>query len=199
MGGVAKELAKRLARAFLGEYSIYCIYSRPLENEAPAEMKPSGNFRLETVDGAAIDASPDPLIREQSDYAGFESRAYACFENGRIVGVCFYWFGGRYLQRNFWPLKEREAKLVQIISLPEVRGRGVATALIDRSSRDMGYCGFERLYARIWHSNTPSLRAFERAGWTEVAVVVELNPFRQRRAIRMRLSPQFMKWKKFRS
>lgn len=198
MGSCAKEIAKKLARACLGEYSIYYVYSRRLDEDALSETNRSASFTLARVTMADISASPDPLIQDQSDYAGSGSKAYACIDGGRIVGVCFYWFGQRYLQRNFWPLKEHEAKLVQIISLPEARGRGVATALIAWSAQDMGRSGFRRAYARIWHSNTPSLSAFRKAGWTAVAVVVEINPFRQRRAIRVRLNPRFIDWKEAR-
>lgn len=182
-----RELAKGLARAVLGDYAAYRIYSFPgaAMPAARAGARPAA-FRVERVGEAEIAASPDALIREQVAYAGAGSHAYACMEGGRIVAVCFYWFGARYLTRNFWPLAEGEAKLVQIVSLPEVRGRGAATALIEAScGRIMGE-GFRRAYARIWHSNVPSLRAFERAGWRRVALVIEINPLRRSRPMRLR-------------
>jgi len=181
-----KELAKKLTQTILGEYSAYYVYSRSIEGGSPFRPEAALPFRVEWVDESAIKCSPDPLIREQAGYAGPGSHAYACFDGDRMVGMCFYWFGDRYLKRNYWPLADGEAKLVQIISLPEIRGRGVATMLIATSFEGMIQRGFSRAYARIWHSNTPSIRAFERAGWTRVALVLEINPLRRSRPIRMR-------------
>ena len=183
-----KTLLKKLLRSFLGEYSAYYIYASPAVATVPVRRQANSPFRVGPVDALAITSSQDPLIREQAGYGGPGSHAYACFEENRIVGICFYWFGDRYRTRNYWPLVESEAKLVQIVSILEMRGRGVATQLIARSSQDMMEKGFSRVYARIWHSNIPSLRAFERAGWTRVALVIEVNPLRRKKPIRLRFN-----------
>src|SRR5690606_29173819 len=102
---------------------------------------------------------------------------WACYDpSRRIVGLCVYWFGERYKQRNFWPLKDDEAKLVEVITLPEMRGRGLASCLIDHSGDEMFRLGFRRLLARVWHSNTPSLRAFANAGWLPQTTVIDIFP-----------------------
>jgi GNAT superfamily N-acetyltransferase len=177
-----RDLAKRISRIVLGEYSAYYIYARA----APAiEVESNREFHVEAVSQIAISASDDPLIREQAFYAGPEAEAYACFLGSRIIGVCFYWYGKRYESRNFWPLRNCEAKLVQIVSLPDFRGRGVARTLIGASFRAMDQRGFRRAFARIWHSNVASLRAFERAGWVRIALVIEVNPLRRKRPIRI--------------
>lgn len=182
-----KKFAKMLARMLLGEYAIYHVYSKATGQEACSQSNVPAGFRCAGIDQQSIAASDDPLIREQAGYAGPGACAYACFDGERIVGICFYWFAQRYLQRNFWPLQDGEAKLVQIITLPEMHGRGIARNLIACSSESMQEKNFRRLYARIWHSNTPSLLAFERAGWRRVATVIEINPFRRSRSIRIRL------------
>ena len=188
MRSIVKEFIKKLARLLLGEYSAYKIYSWPTSSGVPITQKPSTTFRIEPVDRETIHCNGEPEIREQAGYAGPESYAYACFDGDSIVGVCFYWFGDRYRTRNFWPLENGEAKLVQIISLSAMRGRGVAAALVDASSRDMVKKGFRQLYARIWHSNLPSLRAFEKAGWARIAFVLEVHPFRRASPIRIRVN-----------
>lgn len=182
-----KPLAKKLAHILLGEYSAYYVYAQSAKGALQAATQITSNFSVQKVDASIIYAHTNPIINEQADYAGIESHAYACFDEDRIVGVCFYWFASRYLKRNFWPLAPGEAKLVQIISLPEMRGRGVATTLVVRSCADMMQQGFHQTYARIWHSNTPSLRAFERAGWGRIALVIEINPLRRSRPFRLRL------------
>lgn len=183
-----REMLKKLFRLFFGDYSIYQIYAQASENVLPSKWAMGATCKIALIDEIALNGSPNPLIREQAGYAGAGSHAYACFDGDhRIVAVCFYWFGQRYLERNFWPLAEGEAKLVQIIAVPQVRGRGIGAALIDFSCRDIMQKGFDRVYARIWHSNTPSLRAFEHAGWKRIALVLEINPFRQTRPMRIRL------------
>ncbi|MHB1052271.1 MAG: GNAT family N-acetyltransferase [Thiobacillus sp.] len=187
-----KELAKKFARLIFGEYSAYYVYSRSAGDASLSQQRASATFRVEPVDELTIKETPAPWIREQAGYAGSGSHAYACFNEGRIVGLCFYWFGNRYLQRNFWPLADGEAKLVQIISHPEMRGRGVATILITSSFQDIVQKGFGRAYARIWHSNTPSIRAFERAGWVRIALVLEINPLRRSQPIRIRVNSKVL-------
>jgi GNAT superfamily N-acetyltransferase len=180
-----KELIKRLMRLVLGEYAAYRIYARPADAPALARGGKNAGYQVREIGAAELLASPDALMREQAFYLGEQALAFACYHEERIVGLCFYWFGARYLKRNFWPLKEGEAKLVQLITLPEMRGREVAPSLISWSSQAMRDKGFARCYARIWHSNTPSLRAFARAGWVEVATVFEVNPLRRPRPVRI--------------
>lgn len=182
-----KALIKQWAHVLLGDYSPYYIYARSAAEGVPSLPISTTDYRVESVDETALKNSADALIREQAGYAGTGSHAYAVFEGERIVAVCLYWFGTRYLTRNFWPLVEGEAKLVQIVVHPDMRGRGIAPRLITASSQALFQQGYTRVYARIWHSNTPSLRAFERAGWTRIAFVLEINPFRRRRPIRIRL------------
>lgn len=181
-----KVLLKQLARALLGDYSIYRVLQRSAA-EGPAPVPPqAAAFDIGLVQRADIEACPDPVMREQAFYAGDGAFAYACRDAGQIVGLCFYWYGERYRPRGFWPLQDKQAKLVQIITAPAMRGRKVAPALIAASGTDMARRGFERLFARVWHNNHPSLRAFAAAGWTRCALVVELNPLRRARPWRLR-------------
>lgn len=195
MIGYPKKFAKMLARALLGDYAIYRIYSQATQHNAADRSKISPGLRCASIDQQSIEASADPIIRDQAGYAGSGAVAYACFDGERIVGLCFYWFGERYLQRNFWPLADGEAKLVQIITQPDMRGRGIARALIACSAASMQEKNFRRLYARIWHSNTPSLLAFERAGWARIATVIEINPLRRTRSMRIRLGQSLISGK----
>ena len=188
------EAARKIVRFLLGEYSAYFIYaasgdqpSIPTAAAAAAAAAARG-LTVSLIDAPAIQSATDSVIREQAHYTGEGACAFACFEGDRIVSVCFYWFGERYRKRNYWPLSEDEAKLVQIISVPEMRGRGSATLLIAESLQLMIRGGFSRAYARVWHSNTPSLRAFERAGWARLALVIEINPLRRRRPFRIRIA-----------
>jgi GNAT superfamily N-acetyltransferase len=171
-----KRLIKSLARAVLGDYAIYHIYSAPralhvLSNERR-------EFSCAPLERAQAEASDEPLLRQQAGFFGVGAHAYGCWYQGRLVGLCVYWFGDRYRTRNFWPLEDGEAKLVQVVVVPQVRARGVASWLIAQSREHMQGRGFGRMFARIWHSNVPSLRAFQNAGWGRVATVLEVDPLR---------------------
>jgi RimJ/RimL family protein N-acetyltransferase len=181
-----KDVIKRLPQLLFGDYSIYRIYSR--EMGGGAVNVPTGHgLHFARVEKAAVETSEETLIREQAWYFGTDSQVFAYLEGARIISLCVFWYADRYRTRNFWPLAEREAKLVQIVTLPEKRGSGIATALIASAAAAMFTTGFVRLYARIWHSNAPSLRAFQRAGWTQVATVIEIYPLRRKRPFRLTL------------
>jgi hypothetical protein len=176
-----KALLKRLAHAVLGEYSIYRVLQRSASTSLMPQPPQAASFNIGLVQRAEIEACADKVLREQAFYAGEGARAYACRDGERIVGLCFYWYGERYRPRGFWPLQAGQAKLVQIITAPDMRGRKVAQALIAASSADMATQGFDGLFARVWHNNYPSLRAFAAAGWKPCALVVEFNPMRRAR------------------
>lgn len=176
-------MIKNVAHALLGDYAIYHIFCAA---GAPAASSGAPDeFSYGPLEPAAVEVSGIALLREQLWLFGDGAHAYGCWHAGQLVALCVYWFGDRYRTRNFWPLQEGEAKLVQIVVAPQARGKGIASRLIERSQQAMLSRGFSRTYARIWHSNVPSLRAFERAGWNRIATVVEVNPLRLSRPWRL--------------
>jgi RimJ/RimL family protein N-acetyltransferase len=131
--------------------------------------------RIVVVEQQDVRRAKCPVMRKQEWYGGYGTQLYALIEDSEIVGLCCYWFGDRYRTRDFWPLKDGEAKLVQAIVSPKVRGKGIGTALFMQSAAAMVRQGFETVYGRVWFSNKPSLRALEKAGWRQVAQVVEFQ------------------------
>jgi RimJ/RimL family protein N-acetyltransferase len=156
---------KRLAHLFLTGYEAYFIYGsrgfRASPPVAPYVFAEVGDATLETAAGE---------IRASRIYAGEGAQGFGLFDGGRPVCVAWFWYGDRYRTRNFWPLAPDEAKLVHIVSSPDMRGRGLAPMLLELCVDAMANKGFHRLYARIWFSNTPSVRAFRKAGWRRVAL-----------------------------
>jgi GNAT superfamily N-acetyltransferase len=179
-----RNFLKALSRFLLRDYSFYRIYGRHCMDN---DTSPMAEFRFEPIEKNQISDSLDAMIAEQAWYHDRDTYAYACLEDSRIVGLCFFWHGTGYTRRNFWPLGEHEAKLVQIFVLPEKRGRGIGHRLIEAATQDMNRQGFRYVYARIWRSNTPSLRAFERAGWERVATVIEICPRGKSKSFRLEL------------
>lgn len=182
---IMKSILKLLAKFLLGEYAVYHIYRCVPAAVEPVPTHVVQGWRFSRVDQAEILSSADRVVLDQIGYCGADSQAYACLEDSRIIGLCFFWWGARYRTRNFWPLAESEAKLVQIIVLPQMRGRGVAAQLVAYAAADMFAQGFSRLYARIWHSHTSSLKAFSRAGWQRIAIVIEAHPLRRKKTLRL--------------
>lgn len=181
-----KDVIKWFLKRLFGDYALYYIYSLQASEPRSLVPNPSG-LDFVVLDQSAIQASGDTLISDQGWHHGDECHAYGYVDGVRIVALCFFWFGNRYRKRNFWPLSDQEAKLVQIVTLPEVRGQGIGSALIANAGDDMFKKGFRRIYARIWHSNAPSRRAFERAGWERIALVVEINPRGKKKPLRIKL------------
>lgn len=186
-----KELLKSLFGKLLAEYSIYWIYQYPGPNNqasaSPAEIMGQSIRRLTPED---VTNSASEVIRDQAGFLGEEAIAYGFIEGEDITAICVFWYAQRYAKRNFWPLKSGEAKLVQIITDPNFRGKGAATRLISAASASLLSGDFTTLYARVWHSNTPSIKAFERADWKRKALALELKPFKNKRGIKV-----FIPWK----
>lgn len=174
---MAATLVKRVAQALAGDYSIYRIYASRVTEVSVPISKAGTSLTVVKSSADVVGAQPSSLINEQAGYGGTGTDVFICRNSEKIVGVCCYWSGDRYRERNFWPLKKDEAKLVQIVVEPDQHGAGVAPTLITQSCNEMLRAGISRCYARIWHSNTPSIRAFEKAGWGHIATVIEVLPF----------------------
>ncbi len=152
----------------------------------------AGDYRFYRV--YALDLLPPPLALRASPEVEFqvtderapESVVLSALIGGAPAATCWLWWGERYhRERNFLPLGPKEAKLVHIETHATFRGRGVASQLLAFAAIDMRMRGFERLYARIWHNNVPSIRAFTQVGWTYDQTVLELDPLRLGRRMRM--------------
>lgn len=181
-----KAVLKWCAKLLLGDYGIYHIYR--WQGSAGHPDLASG-LRVVEMSSAEVASCGDAVLAEQHGYAGDEAVAFGALEGDRLLGVCFYWVGKRYQQRGFWPLAARQAKLVQLFTAPAARGHGIARQLVAHSAQQMCARGWRTLFARVWHSNVPSWRAFERAGWSRVALVIEINPLRRQEPTRLRLQP----------
>jgi GNAT superfamily N-acetyltransferase len=83
-----------------------------------------------------------------------------------------------------WVLGKDEAMLIDLVTAPSHRGQGLAPLLIRGASAEMRQIGWNPLYAFVWHSHHASYHAFEKAGWTQVAWVLEVRPFGMRRGFR---------------
>jgi len=176
---------KNIVHAILN-YSIFVIYK--CDSTSKNANKPQESYEIRLITREDIINSDDAHIYEQGWYGGEGSCIFACIVGERIVALCVYWYGDRYLTRNFWPLKEKEAKLVQVYTLPEMRGKGLAPMLIQHSTDAMIRQGFVTLFARVWHSNHSSRKAFEKSNWMAVATVLEIQPVKGIKPVKFRIN-----------
>lgn len=168
-------LSQALRRCLLGDYAFYRIFATDPRHTTPAA---TGELTLERItEPDILSQAGDPAIQRLRPYAGRDAVGFTARLEDRIVAACFFWYARRYQrERDFWPLQPGEAKLVEVRTDRTHRNRGVAGKLIRFATCDMAVQGFTRLYARIWHSNEPSVRAFMKAGWREIANVAEFEP-----------------------
>ena len=168
-----KALIKKVASSILSGYDIYKVYYL---SEAPAKVEPlPDEMTIVELTDASLSQYESELLNSNGFYLGEESIGFACLSEGEVVGVCFFWFGKRYAQRNFIRLDKSEAKLVQVETLSSQRGKGIAPKLINFASRELLTAkGFTKLYARIWHSNTPSIKCFTKSGWCYQKTIIDI-------------------------
>jgi RimJ/RimL family protein N-acetyltransferase len=180
-------LLKKLVSQLVSDYELYFIYScrpRTLLADTTAEV-----FQLSN--------DPNELgnewFKREAFYAGDGSIGFALDDNSfSKAAICWYWYGERYQRDSgFWPLKSRDALLMMIRTHESCYGQGMATRLIKATSSKVGAMGFDRLFARIWWSNHPSIQAFKRAGWSRIAFVVTVKLEGRRNRLRITLPLRF--------
>jgi len=158
-------------------YECYRVLRLPLSAAAQQpspELERGCSFKEVTAEDVAV--SSDASIRDCDWYGGPDSLGFAIRDaTGRMACLQWYWFGSRYQSASFWPLSPTEAVSMQLLTLPEYRNRGLATALKRLSARSMTDRGFTALYSRIWWTNEPSLRVSAKAGWQMVGTLLRLS------------------------
>ena len=169
-----KALARQVLSIVLAKYEIYRIY----RIDRDTSKSQAGLPELAVIsDVTALCNSDSPILRRLSQWGGEGATGFVLADPRGIVGACWYWHFDRYTRdRNFWPLERGDAKLVEIGVREDLRGAGYATQIIRSSAAQMFGLEWERLFARIWYNHEASLKAFEKAGWRNVALVVTLRP-----------------------
>ncbi|GAA6172363.1 MAG: ribosomal protein S18 acetylase RimI-like enzyme [Psychroserpens sp.] len=168
-----KKFIKKVAKSISLKYDIYKIFKINKNNTDNYVMM--NNVQFIELNQTSEDKFDSTLLTKYNSYLGNGSHCFVCLKEDDIVGICFYWVGTRYLERNFIPLLSTEAKLIQIEVLESARGHGIAPKLIDFSSQEMFKKNYKSLYARIWHSNKASIRSFRKSGWLYQKTVIALS------------------------
>lgn len=165
-----------LVGLFIKDYLIFDIYKIELENLVASPAVPA-QYRFQQITTTdEISQSSDPDLKKCVSAINPESNGFGIWKSAGIVGVCWIWSGQHYKKkRNFLPLQANEAELVFLSVAKSARGEGLAKLLIHHASYLTKQANFTRIYARIWHSNTPSIRSFQNAGWVKHSKVFEIR------------------------
>ena len=175
---------KKIAHALLGDYALYRIYASELNSQISYETPLLQFAQLEST--APLAESDSEAIRNLVAYYERElAFGFVARLKDTLVAACWFWAGSTYRKRNFWPLKEDEAKLVQISTHENFRGKGYAPLLLAYAAEAMRLQGYTKLFARVWHSNHASISAFEKAHWKYIAFVAEVYPLGKKKALRL--------------
>lgn len=174
-----RSVLQRVARRLLGEYGLYRVWHQAAVHSCNAAVTPFDVRPLQPADLKQPGVAPE--LAEAAWYFGDQAQGFGCYRGESLLGVTFYWHGARYANRHSWPIPSDAAKLVHIVTAQTTRGQGVATVLYRESAAQMHAQGWRSLYARIWHSNTPSMIAIRRAGWQPCGWLLQINPLRRNR------------------
>jgi ribosomal protein S18 acetylase RimI-like enzyme len=173
-----KENLKKIAQTVFKDYQINRIYAlnEPDDgNHAPIQIE-SGAVIQSITSPAVIDTSPDPRIRDHAWYAGEHAYGYGIWEENQLICMCWFW-SPRHpgMPGRFSNLRDDELVLVDLITSPQCRGKGYALAITRFAVSDLRKKGYARFLTWVWHSNTPSIRVFTKAGWSYTYFLIELR------------------------
>jgi ribosomal protein S18 acetylase RimI-like enzyme len=173
-----KAQLRRLAQALFKEYQLNRIYYLDMSEQPPsAPMNPAEGVTIRVIDSPEqIAAATDQRIREHAWYAGAQALGYGIWESGELVCMCWFWLAGHSAMPGRFPaVGEKEAVMVDLLTTPSCRGKGYAVAITRFAMHDLFSRGYLKLWTWIWHSNTPSIRVFTKAGWTYSHFLAEIK------------------------
>lgn len=171
-----------VAALLLGPYRCNRIYRSAavdLEPEIPKGMS------LGRLEGLPLFSVESAELRDRFCYRGHDAYGYGLFLDGCLAAICWFWGPQRFDDPLLWRLANDEAIMVDLVTASNYRGRGLAPLLIRYASADMRRAGWRSLYTWMWHTHHASYHAFERAGWEQIAWVVEIRPLCVRWALRV--------------
>lgn len=178
-----KSGTKLILSKLFSEYRINWIYA------ADAVLPGSDNIIAVPLTSdleSKLTASTTVKMRNSLSYARAGQAGLALVENGSPVCVAHFATPEQYDRNGTWPLQSGEIALMDIATEDAERGRGLAVNLIRAATRLYLGQGQKRMIAFIWWSNTPSSRAFAKAGWKRIGLSLEFEIAGRWRGIRIR-------------
>ncbi len=135
----------------------------------------------------ALLASPTPKMRNAARFSTGGMDGFVIAIGGSPACVAHFVGHDLYDRNGTWRIGENEVALMDIATEEAMRGRGLAVQMIEAMTRHFVGAGRDRVIAFIWWSNTPSVRAFQKAGWNRIGVSIEVETGSGWRGIRIPL------------
>jgi GNAT superfamily N-acetyltransferase len=176
-----KRALKAAAGALLGSYRINRIYQLPAGAGERLSAPHVTIRRLEAPPNSAADAK----LLERFSYAGEDAHGFGLFVDDELASICWLWGHRRFDDPLLWVLKEGDVILVDLLTAEKYNGRGLAPVLVSFAAEEMRRLGKRGLYTWMWFTHRASSRVFDKAGWVQIAWVVEIHPFGSRRPLRI--------------
>ena len=125
---VARRMLALMRRGNI-DYQCFRVYARSLEEvigeEAHTRLPPG--YRFVQVSAADLEACAVAELRACASYGGPESYLFAIArDDGVPVCVQCIWHGTRYREHAFWPLDERDAASMHLVTVESEQGKGLA-------------------------------------------------------------------------
>lgn len=183
-------LARACARTVLRSYRVVRIYETDLGLKHTAPPLDVDIRRLRDPDEMRL--AKDPRIQDHAWFVDGDAVAFGLWVDGELVAICVNWTAPRFQDPAVASLAQDEVALVDLLTAAAHRGKGYGGKLLAFAEDALKRHRFRRAVCTVWHSNEPSIRTFERAGWTYTAFLIEATvrlidtPLRLRLARRVR-------------
>ena len=168
-----RDFLKAIASKLFERYELQRIYR--LDLSGVDEAIPETEYVLRRITQSDVERCPVARIRERAGYGGEHAHGFAVFEGESIVCMSWFWDGERFRDHYLCRPAEREAVMVDLVTVDSHKGRGLAPLLTRFAAAEFKRAGFRTLHTWVWHSNSASIRSFEKAQWTCTAYLVYLK------------------------
>lgn len=180
------EFFKRILRAGFGDYQYWKVYAIDLPYPRPT-LPPGVSIRRVTAEDLAPVSGDGVHV---GNYLGEQALGYGLFVDGNLAVLQGAWWGERYIRERSgrsWPIPDNAVKTNSLHTFKPYRGRGYASLIKKYALAELGDQGFQKAYARIWHSHRNSIHVSRKAGMRLVGVYIEICPFGRRIELRIPL------------
>jgi hypothetical protein len=168
-----KSNIKSLLNRFFAEYRINVIYASRSEPTQNRSHLYDAIYPVSNAYYAALANSPTAKMRNSAGFYESGLDGFVIEQDGRLVCVAHFADQARYDRAQTWPLAKTEMALMDIATEEVMRGNSLAVRLICSATEMYLNQGKRRVIAFIWWSNTPSVRAFKKAGWYRIGFSIE--------------------------
>lgn len=181
-----KNIFKAILQKIFSEYRINFVYDNSNFDTNLIALNAGDVFQIIDNDHlAAMESSSTSKVRGNATYGRAGMLGFAILHDGIPFCVAHFSTPEQYDRPGTWPLFPGELALMDIATEEAERGHGLAAQLISQATAALNSERPIRIIAFIWWNNTPSIRAFSKAGWRRIGMSTEFRLFRRWFAVRV--------------